>query len=169
VSEKSRQQVWDVFAEALKIFDAKNADYGDAWRKHGWRGNLPRIFEKTERVKELLWRDHPRTPAVGDETAVETLVDMLNSLAFTIINLREGVEYGHELPASERSSAWSLGADSVAMHDIHGEKYMTPTVPAHYFREDDGVLPGHAVVVDPVVLDQATEQRLRPMPDDPQA
>lgn len=169
MSDKSRQQVWDVFAEALKIFDAKNADYGDAWRKHGWRGNLPRLFEKAERVKELLWRDNPRTPEVGDETAVDTLVDMLNSLAFTIINLREGVQYGHELPASERSSAWTMGVDRIQGPDdttFHQER---STVPAHYFREDDGILAGRAVVVDPATLDQATEQRARPVIDNPQA
>lgn len=98
--DRSRTQVWDVFSEALMLFDRKNADYGDAWRSNGWRGNLSRIFEKDQRVRNLLWRNDPRTPAVGDEAAVETLVDMLNTIAFAIVNLRDGVEWGHETPRS---------------------------------------------------------------------
>ena len=98
----SRQQVWDVYARAIEVFDRKNADYGDAWRRNGWRGNLSRIFEKAERVRNLAWRPDPRVPAVGDEQVLETLQDMLNTTAFAIINLIEEVEYGHEVPRSER-------------------------------------------------------------------
>jgi hypothetical protein len=98
--EHSRSQVWDTFAEALALFDRKNADYGDAWRSNGWRGNLSRIFEKSQRVRNLLWRSDSRTPAVGDEQAIETLIDMLNTTAFAIINLRDNVEWGHEVPTS---------------------------------------------------------------------
>lgn len=109
MSGNSREQVWDVFAEAIQLFDRKNEDYGDAWRQNGWRGNLSRIFEKSARVRNLLWRSDPRTPAVGDEAAIETLRDMLNTIAFAIINLREEVEYGHETPRSRRLS--ELGQD----------------------------------------------------------
>lgn len=105
----SRQQVWDEFARAIELFDRKNADYGDAWRANGWRGNLSRVFEKNQRVRNLLWRTDPRTPAVGDEAAVETLRDMLNSIVFAIINLQEEVEYGHEVPRSQRFSELEKG------------------------------------------------------------
>jgi predicted nucleotide modification protein, DUF1599 family len=98
--DHSRTQVWDTFGEALQLFDRKNADYGDAWRSNGWRGNLSRIFEKAQRVRNLAWRNDPRTPAVGDEAVIETLIDMLNTTAFAIINLRDGVEWGHEVPNS---------------------------------------------------------------------
>jgi len=102
MSGNSREQVWDVYANAIQVFDKKNDDYGDAWRRNGWRGNLSRIFEKNERVRNLLWRTDPRTPAVGNETTVETLRDMLNTIAFAIINLEEEVEYGNEVPRSQR-------------------------------------------------------------------
>lgn len=102
MSSDSRQQVWDVYAKAMEVFDKKNADYGDAWRTNGWRGNLSRIFEKTQRVRNLAWRADPRVPAVGDEQVLETLQDMLNTIAFAIINMIDEVEYGHEVPRRER-------------------------------------------------------------------
>jgi hypothetical protein len=105
MSSDSRQQVWDVFAKAMELYDKKNEDYGDAWQRDGWRGNLPRLLQKAERVRNLLWRADPRTPAVGDEQAVETLLDMLNSIAFTVINLVEEREWGGETPRSQRVSA----------------------------------------------------------------
>lgn len=101
-SPDSYTEVQRIFSEALDLFSRKNADYGDAWRRNGWRGNLSRIFEKADRVRHLVWRADPRVPAVGDEAAVETLLDMLNTITFAIINLREEVEYGHETPRSER-------------------------------------------------------------------
>lgn len=100
----SRDQVWDVYAKAIQTFDQKNADYGDAWRTNGWRGNLSRIFEKVQRVRNLAWRPDPRVPAVGDEQVLETLQDLLNTTAFAIINMVEEVEYGHEVPRSRRFS-----------------------------------------------------------------
>lgn len=105
MSGSSRDQVWDVYAKAMQVFDSKNADYGDAWRTNGWRGNLSRIFEKTQRVRNLAWRPDPRVPAVGDEQVLETLQDLLNTTAFAIINMVEEVEYGHETPRSQRMSA----------------------------------------------------------------
>jgi hypothetical protein len=111
-SDNSREQVWDVYAKAIRVFDQKNADYGDAWRRNGWRGNLSRVFEKNERVRNLLWCSDPRTPAVGDETAVETLRDMLNTLAFAIINLEDGVEWGGETPRSQLLKASELAYNS---------------------------------------------------------
>lgn len=103
MSADSRQQVWDVFAKAIEKFDQKNHDYGDAWRTNGWRGNLSRVFEKVQRVRHLTWRPDPRVPAVGDEQVLDTLQDLLNSTAFAIINLIEEVEYGHEVPRSQRA------------------------------------------------------------------
>jgi len=134
-AKNSRDQVWDVFSEALMLFDQKNADYGDAWRRNGWRGNLPRLFEKSDRVKSLLWRNDPRVPAVGDETAVQTLVDMMNTLAFCVINLREEVEFGHEVPRSLR---------------IFQDRYQ-PGETTEYFREN-GLEDTRTVSVDRDVL-----------------
>lgn len=125
MSSDSRQQVWDVFAKAMETFDQKNADYGDAWRRNGWRGNLSRVFEKADRVRNLAWRPDPRVPAVGDEQVLETLQDMLNTTAFAIINLIEEVEYGHEVPRSQRVAVAGLdyvpGAGAVFFEQVSAE------------------------------------------------
>lgn len=159
---RSRDQVWGVMAEALEIFDQKNQDYGDAWRKNGWRGNLPRIFEKADRVKELLWRADPRTPAVNDESAVNTLLDMVNSLAFTIINLREEVEYGNEVPRSRR--VWTPGPDSIMATSAP----TTVTIPEHLLSDPNGFQPVHITPLDTSDLDRPVLTQ-RPTPDQPQA
>lgn len=127
MSGNSREQIWDIFAGAIQTFDKKNEDYGDAWRRNGWRGNLSRVFEKADRVRNLVWRADPRVPAVGDESAVETLQDMLNTIAFAIINLREEVEWGGERPRSERVEAL-------------GEAY-TPGVTTSFFDQVSQELP----------------------------
>lgn len=158
MSEKSRDQVWNVFAEALQTFDVKNADYGDAWRKSGWRGNLPRIFEKVERVRELLWRPDPRTPAVNDESAVNTLVDLMNSIAFAVVNLREEVEYGSEVPRSERT-AWNPSVDSIMSREAP-----TTVVPNHLLSETFS--PAH---VTPLDEPEKISVAKRPIVDNPQA
>jgi hypothetical protein len=127
MSDNSRTQIWDVYAGAIQTFDKKNQDYGDAWRRNGWRGNLSRVFEKADRVRNLVWRADPRVPAVGDEAAVETLQDMLNTIAFAIINLREEVEWGGEKPRSARVEAL-------------GEAY-TPGVATSFFEQVGSELP----------------------------
>lgn len=174
MSEKSREQVWAVFSEALQTFDQKNLDYGDAWRRSGWRGNLPRIFEKVDRVRELLWRPDPRTPAVNDESAVNTLVDLMNSIAFTVINLREEVEYGHEVPRSERS--WvpdTQAVDRFYSPVTNGpgsawatEAPTTVTVPEHLLPA--AFTPMHVTPVDEESPALSVETH-RPVVDNPQA
>lgn len=151
MSSDSRQQVWDVFAKAIETFDKKNADYGDAWRTNGWRGNLSRIFEKVQRVRNLAWRPDPRVPAVGDEQVLETLQDLLNTTAFAIINMIEEVEYGHEVPRTQRLAA--LGQD------------YTPGVAASFYDQVSTELPygypqepgTHRITVDPKALDLVAE------------
>lgn len=151
MSSDSRQQVWDVFAKAIETFDKKNADYGDAWRTNGWRGNLSRIFEKVQRVRNLAWRPDPRVPAVGDEQVLETLQDLLNSTAFAIINMIEEVEYGHEIPRTKRLAA--LGQD------------YTPGVAATFYDQVSAELPygypqepgTQRIMVDHKVVDMVAE------------
>lgn len=97
MSEGSKYQVRAVFDEALNLFERKNADYGDAWRLQGWRGNLSRVMEKVQRLRTALWRGGPVVAYVGDEDARQTALDMLNTLAFFIVNWDERKEWGHEI------------------------------------------------------------------------
>lgn len=90
-------QMRRVFEEALALAERKNADYGDAWRDQGWRGNLSRVFEKAKRLRTILWSGRSVDPQVN-ENVRETGIDLINSLAFFIINRDSGVEWGHETP-----------------------------------------------------------------------
>lgn len=102
-------QLRAVFDEALRLAEIKNMDYGDAWRDQGWRGNLSRVFEKTKRLRNLLWRGDAQPAAVAEGTR-ETAIDLLNSIAFFIINSDSGVEWGHETPwdAVSLEPKWDL-------------------------------------------------------------
>lgn len=151
MSGDSRQGVWDVFAKAMELYDKKNADYGDAWQRDGWRGNLPRLLQKAERVRNLLWRSDPRTPAVGDEQAVDTLLDMLNSIAFTIINLVEEREWGNEVPRTQRAAA--------------AEQAYTPGEATTFYDQVSAELPHH----DPVSLGTHTDPPTTRITVDPRA
>lgn len=87
-----------IFDEALALAERKNNDYGDAWKENGWRGNIARIFEKTRRLRNLLWNGNPGAGQLDRETTRETAIDMMNTLAFFIMNQDRGVEWGHEDP-----------------------------------------------------------------------
>jgi hypothetical protein len=87
------RKIWD---EAAELARRKNAKYKDSWRQQGWRGNLSRIFEKAARLRTMLHRDDPDYGAGTTESARETALDMLNTLTFFIINLDNGVTWGHE-------------------------------------------------------------------------
>lgn len=86
-----------VFGEALSLAQRKNADYGDAWKDQGWRGNLSRVFEKDKRLRTILWNGDKVDIHVR-EGVRETAIDMMNTLAFFVMNHDAGVEWGHEQP-----------------------------------------------------------------------
>ena len=81
-----------VIAEALSLYRQKNRDYSDAWRRQGWAGNVARVLSKAARLKNMLWRDQPQMGT--EETVEDTLLDMINLCAFTIINIRENNRWG---------------------------------------------------------------------------
>lgn len=95
----SQARVEEVFAEAARLFELKNRSYGDSWREQGWRGNVSRILEKAKRVRNMVWRDRVLLNG-SSEHPRETMLDMINTLAFAIINMDDGVEWGHEPQAS---------------------------------------------------------------------
>lgn len=105
-----------IYDEALNLAERKNADYGDAWRTNGWRGNLSRVFEKDHRLRTLLWNGENPGPAVN-EGVRETAIDMLNTLTFFIMNLDAGVEWGHETPFDNVGADWNMGLGTVVRYD----------------------------------------------------
>lgn len=101
----SQARVEEIFAEAARLFEAKNATYQDAWREQGWRGNLSRILEKTKRLRAMLWRGGNVLLNGSNEHPRETLLDILNTCTFAIINMDDGIEWGHETKESYSSAA----------------------------------------------------------------
>lgn len=85
-------KVEQVIAEAVALYRRKSQNYGQAWRSQGWAGNVARVLSKATRIKNMLWRETPQTDQ--DETVEDTLLDLINLCAFTIINLREQNRWG---------------------------------------------------------------------------
>lgn len=92
MSEDSKYAVRAIMDEALNLFELKNADYGDAWKEQGWRGNLAKILNKAARLNKI-WRGGT---FVVEENLRETAIDMINTLAFLVVNHDVGREWGHE-------------------------------------------------------------------------
>lgn len=95
------QDVRNVVGDALRLLESKNVSYRDAWRKQGYMGNLSRVQSKAERLKSMLWRDAdgdgyplPANYTRDGETIVDTLLDLINLSAFTVVNWTEENRWG---------------------------------------------------------------------------
>lgn len=95
------QNIRNVVGDALRLLEHKNEQYGDAWRKQGYMGNLARIQSKAERLKNLLWRDAggngyplPANYTRDGETVADTLLDLINLSAMMAINWTEENRWG---------------------------------------------------------------------------
>jgi hypothetical protein len=172
----SEARVQEVFGEAARLFAMKNASYQDSWRDQGWRGNVSRVLEKAKRVRSLLWRqsvllngskEHPR----------ETLMDIMNTCAFAIINMDDGVEWGEGVDAKEimPSAATQLPYGySVSLGDPYGVNTGGLTPPEGMSQKDwalsmgdAALLPrdvGEQTIVAPAVGDVPTPGEDSPVP-----
>lgn len=95
------QNLRNVVGDALRLADAKNEAYGDAWQKQGYMGNLARIQSKAARLKALLWRDAdgdgyplPANYTRDGETVIDTLLDLINLAGFMAVNWTEENRWG---------------------------------------------------------------------------
>lgn len=87
------QGMQEVFTHCMDIASRKNADYGNSWRKNGYMANLPRVMEKVDRLRSLMWVDGAESQ-VPEETLNETVLDLINTAAFLAINISEGNRWG---------------------------------------------------------------------------
>jgi hypothetical protein len=71
---------------ALKVFKKKNADYGDAFAKHGLVGVLVRIEDKIQRAMTITKN---KIALVDDESLKDTLLDLHNYAAMALILAEE--------------------------------------------------------------------------------
>jgi len=90
------EQLRDIYEEALRLQVRKGKSYGETWREQGWMGNLGRVLGKASRLRQMLWRDRPNH--TDEEKPDETMVDMLNIVAFAIVNYRAGNKWGQGAP-----------------------------------------------------------------------
>ena len=79
-------QLEAVQAEALALFRRKNADYGDAFAKHGSVGVLVRLEDKLARFTTLTRHGVTLVPS---ESVRDTLIDMHNYAAMAVMLLDE--------------------------------------------------------------------------------
>ena len=80
------EQMRAVQAEALSLFAAKNADYGDAFASYGVPGVLMRMSDKLMRFQKI---SRTGIQLVNDERLRDTLLDLHNYAAMALLLLDE--------------------------------------------------------------------------------
>ena len=81
------EQMTQVQDEALRLFERKNSDYGDAFAKYGVIGVLIRMEDKIQRCISISKNG---VNLVDDEKLRDTLIDLHNYAAMGIMLLDEG-------------------------------------------------------------------------------
>jgi len=82
-NNKSRvEQLSAIQEEGLKLFEKKNADYGDAFSEYGAIGVLVRIGDKIKRLQNISSKG---ISLVDDESMRDTLIDLHNYAAMAIM------------------------------------------------------------------------------------
>ena len=80
------EQLQQVQQEALRLFQKKNADYGDAFADFGSIGVLVRTGDKIKRCVSITEK---AVSLVNDEKLRDTLIDLHNYSAMAIMLLDE--------------------------------------------------------------------------------
>ena len=76
------EQFSNVQRTALEVFKKKNADYGDAFAKHGVIGVLIRIEDKIQRALSI---SKSGVTLVDSESLQDTLLDLHNYAAMALL------------------------------------------------------------------------------------
>lgn len=80
----TRQELESILDEVIEIILRKNADYGDAWQRHGVAGVLVRLSDKSLRLQNLEGRE----ALVVDESVTDTLIDIVGYAALGLLHQR---------------------------------------------------------------------------------
>jgi hypothetical protein len=80
------EQMKKIQEEGLKLFEKKNADYGDAFAKYGVIGVLMRTEDKLQRCVSISKKG---INLVEDENIRDTLIDLHNYAAMALMLLDE--------------------------------------------------------------------------------
>jgi hypothetical protein len=79
-------QMEKVQAEALELFEKKNADYGDAFANYGSIGVIVRMGDKIQRLVSVTNRS---VSLINNESLRDTLIDLHNYAAMTVMLIDE--------------------------------------------------------------------------------
>ena len=90
-------QLKTVQAEALALFEKKNADYGDAFAKYGVIGVLMRMEDKLQRSLNI---SKTNIHLVENEGIRDTLLDLHNYAAMALMLLNEEPNVTNEVKAT---------------------------------------------------------------------
>lgn len=100
--ERSNKEHMEVLDMAMRVYAERNAKYGDAWRRSGWRGTLTDLRRKIERAWTFLWHATPiPKPDEGearidvDPDHIDDLIDIINYAAFSVRAIKEGNRDGY--------------------------------------------------------------------------
>jgi hypothetical protein len=93
---------FEVMYDALLIYEQRNENYKDNWRRMGWRGVLVRIRERAERLWDVYWWDGEDVTDLEDRMYpprnVDDAIDLINFAAFFVRGMN-----GHE---ATRDGSW---------------------------------------------------------------
>lgn len=85
------QQLTKIQYEALELFRAKNADYGDAFARYGPIGVLVRLGNKISRLQSIT---SSGINLIESKKIRDTLIDVHNYAAMAIMLIDTGEEFG---------------------------------------------------------------------------
>ena len=92
------KQLRSVQNAALKLFEKKNADYGDAFATYGAVGVIVRIGDKISRLSSVT---KSNVTLVNDETLKDTLIDLHNYSAMAYMLLDEEEKKDEKISISD--------------------------------------------------------------------
>ena len=87
------QQLTKIQYEALELFRAKNADYGDAFARYGPIGVLVRLGNKISRLQSIT---SSGINLIESKKIRDTLIDVHNYAAMAIMLIDTSEEFGEE-------------------------------------------------------------------------
>ncbi len=88
MSNETIEAFKDIQAEELRVFKAKNKDYGDSFKEDGVLGVMIREKDKINRSISLIRKGGERE--VKDESLRDTFIDLGNYAAMAIMTLDSG-------------------------------------------------------------------------------
>ncbi len=87
----SIEDIRKVLDQAGDIYELRHPNYGDQWKKYGWRGALYNARRKVERAWAQLWNAAEPSPEYKEDMpGVDDLLDTINYCAMAILEVRNG-------------------------------------------------------------------------------